>query len=85
MIDKTNGKIKELDFNDKSIIPEEKLKSRRIFTAFMGIIKILNNYFLLMIEEATQVCVIENQDIFQIFSVVFVPMEVINFINKTLF
>jgi hypothetical protein len=47
-----------------------------MFTAFMGIIKILSHYFLLMIEEAQQVCVLEHHDIFQISSVAFVPMEV---------
>lgn len=76
MIDKKTRKIKELDFNEKTIIQEETLRHRKIFTAFMGIIKILNNYFLLMIEEAAQVCVIENNDVFQISSVSFVPLEV---------
>lgn len=42
----------------------------------MGIIKILNHYFLLMIEEAQQVCVLENHNIYQIASVNFVALEV---------
>lgn len=76
IIDKSNGKTLEKEFNEKFDMPEDSLVSRRIFSAFLGVIKILDQFFLFMVDDVLQVCVMEGHNIYQISSISFVSFEV---------
>jgi len=65
--------MKNIDFSEK--VPSN-YESKRNYSLFMGILNILDKAFLLMVNEILPVCNIENNDIFVLASVSFVPFEV---------
>ncbi|CAK76155.1 unnamed protein product (macronuclear) [Paramecium tetraurelia] len=66
IIDRDNGNLYE-----KSGAPPQSKHEQMAFSAFLGTIYILNEPFLLFVDEAELICTIDEQDIFQIASVSF--------------
>jgi len=62
-----------LDFSEKI---QQNFESKKNYSLFMGILHILDKAFLLLVNEILPVCNIENNDIFVIASVSFIPFEV---------
>jgi len=72
LIDKKSGRMKELGLNEN--IPQN-YESRTTYSAFMGIMHISDKTFLLVADKVKHVCKLENNDIFYISSVSFLPFE----------
>jgi len=64
--------MKEIDLHDK--IPQN-YESKKNYSAFLGVMNILDQAFLFLVDEIVPVCNIENNDIFTISSVTFIPFE----------
>ena len=63
----------------------DNFEKRRAFSAFIGIINILDKTFLLLADDALLACNIENNDVFQMGTTTFIPFEVfINYIRYIL-
>jgi hypothetical protein len=52
-------------------------ENSRSYSAFFGIIPIIDKVFLLMCQDVQTVCTIENKEIYQVVATNFVPFEVI--------
>ncbi|CAD8204811.1 unnamed protein product [Paramecium octaurelia] len=70
IIDRDNGNLYEKDGP-----PPQSEHQQMAFSAFLGTIYILDKPFLLLVEDAELICTIDEQDIFQIASVAFLPYE----------
>jgi len=71
-IDRKTGRASEIDFSEKI---QSNYESKKNYSLFMGILNILDKAFLLMVHEILPVCNIENNDIFALASVSFIPFE----------
>jgi len=52
------------------------LKSKKGYSAFVGLINLMNEQFMVMADQAMLNCQIEGQDIYHICSIEFIPFEV---------
>jgi hypothetical protein len=53
----------------------DQYEKKKIFSAFLGIITILDKAFLLLVDECTHISTLEGSDIFRICSTSFIPFE----------
>jgi hypothetical protein len=72
LIERQTGRISEIALQEKT---PDNFEKKRSFTAFLGIINILDKAFLLMADDAVLVCNIEGCDVFQLGSTTFIPFE----------
>ena len=62
------------DSGKSSAIPGNYLKTAH-FSAFLGVLSILNKTFLVFVENCTRACVIQEKDVFEVRDIGFVPFE----------